>query len=62
MGPEEFSPAGIETVVLAKPVLPRGRVVDVLEPGRGAERARVVARVNEDGCETEVRVKDEPKD
>jgi DEAD/DEAH box helicase domain-containing protein len=32
MGPEEMSPAGIETVILAQPVLPRsGRVVEAVE-------------------------------
>jgi DEAD/DEAH box helicase domain-containing protein len=35
MGPEEGSPAGIETVVLANPVLPRGRM-DVMEVIRGS--------------------------
>ncbi|KAH8804738.1 DEAD/DEAH box helicase-like protein [Xylogone sp. PMI_703] len=33
MGPEEFSPAGIETVVLAEPVLGRGRTVFEVESG-----------------------------
>ncbi|EHL02980.1 putative ATP-dependent helicase HRQ1 [Glarea lozoyensis 74030] len=53
MGPEEGSPAGIETVVLAKPVLPKGRM-DVLEVNRGA---------GNDGERTvvgEVTIKDEP--
>ncbi|RFU35629.1 hypothetical protein B7463_g730, partial [Scytalidium lignicola] len=36
MGPEEFSPAGIETVVLAEPVLGRGRtIVEIESRGNG---------------------------
>lgn len=35
MGPEEGSPAGVETVVLAEPVLPRGRGVGLREDGDG---------------------------
>ncbi|KAI9054914.1 hypothetical protein LZ554_002058 [Drepanopeziza brunnea f. sp. 'monogermtubi'] len=64
MGPEELSPAGIETVVLAKPVLPKGRTVDITEPGAGrSKRAHVVVgRLDEDGVETEVAVKAEPED
>ncbi|KAF4624193.1 hypothetical protein G7Y89_g13981 [Cudoniella acicularis] len=41
MGPEEMSPAGIETVVLAQPVLPRGgnrvRVVEINRTESGSE-------------------------
>jgi DEAD/DEAH box helicase domain-containing protein len=64
MGPEEFSPAGIETVVLAQPVLPRGRIVDVLEVDRtqGQTEQKVVGRVDKDGIEREVTIKLEPED
>ena len=65
MGPEEASPVGIETVVLAEPVLPRGRIVDVVEvkreEGDGRE-GRVVGRVDVGGMESEVRVKVEPEE
>lgn len=61
MGPEAFSPAGIETVVLAEMVRPRGRQVDVMERrvenGSGDVR---VGRVTEDGIE--VTIKEEPED
>ena len=64
MGPEEFSPAGIETVVLAQPVLPKGRMVDVVDVDRslGGREQRVVGRLHEDGVETEVAIKQEPED
>lgn len=62
MGPEEWSPAGIETVVLANPVLPRGRQVNILERRNEARKAEVVGRVLEDGIEVEVLVKEEPAD
>lgn len=63
MGPEDFSPAGIETVVLAQPVLPKGRV-NVIEVQRksGARKEVIVANVGEDGMETEVTIKAEPDD
>jgi len=63
MGPEDLSPAGIETVVLAQPVLPRGRMVDVVEVNRKEVRRemRVVGRVDEKGVETEVFIKQEPE-
>ncbi|KAG4440165.1 hypothetical protein IFR05_004374 [Cadophora sp. M221] len=66
MGPEDLSPAGVETVVLAKPVLPKGRMVDVTETrSREGERRRgdvVVGMMDEDGVEREVVIKDEPED
>ncbi|KAL2061937.1 hypothetical protein VTL71DRAFT_7315 [Oculimacula yallundae] len=63
MGPENFSPAGIETVILAHPVLPKGRTVDVTERSEGRKRGDVVVgRVDEDGVEREVVVKEEPID
>jgi len=64
MGPEELSPAGIETVVLAQPVLPKGRTVDVLEARRGTDRyqTRIVGSLDEDGNEREVVAKEEPGD
>jgi DEAD/DEAH box helicase domain-containing protein len=64
MGPEGMSPAGIETVVLAQPVLPRGRMVDVVDVDRslGGRDHRVVGRVDENGVETEVVIKQEPED
>lgn len=64
MGPEEFSPAGIETVVLAEPVLPKGRTIDVLEAGRGKRKgeSRIVGTLDEEGNEREVQVKTEPDD
>lgn len=64
MGPEEFSPAGIETVVLAPTVLPRGRIVNVLESGRegGGRESRIVGTVDDEGIEREVQVKAEPDD
>lgn len=64
MGPEEMSPAGIETVVLAHPVLPRGRMVDVVDVDRslGGREERIVGRLDEDGVETEVTIKQEPED
>jgi DEAD/DEAH box helicase domain-containing protein len=64
MGPEEFSPAGIETVVLAQPVLPKGRLVDVVEVDRSlsGREVRTVSRLDEDGVETEVTIKQEPED
>ncbi|KAG9228250.1 DEAD/DEAH box helicase-like protein [Amylocarpus encephaloides] len=54
MGPEEGAPVGIETVVLAQPVLPRGRVY-VHEVRRGSGKPE---RILVD----EVVVKQEPKD
>lgn len=64
MGPEEFSPAGIETVVLAQPVLPKGRIVDIvdIEINNGARRDQVLAHFGEDGVEEEVRIKAEPEE
>lgn len=64
MGPEEFSPAGIETVVLATPVLPKGRTIDVLEAGRGKRKGerRIVGTFDEEGNDLEVQVKAEPED
>ena len=67
MGPEENSPVGIETVVLATPVLPRGRLVPVVEIKRehgdgGRRDVVVVDEIDEVGWEREVRVKVEPKD
>jgi DEAD/DEAH box helicase domain-containing protein len=64
MGPEELSPAGIETVVLAEPVLPRGRMVDVVDIDRslGGREERIVGRLDEDGVETGVAIKQEPED
>jgi DEAD/DEAH box helicase domain-containing protein len=62
MGPEDFSPAGIETVVLAQPVLPRGRM-EVLEVERSGSnmkgKTRVVGTLDEEGVEREVVVKQE---
>ncbi|KAH6717263.1 DEAD/DEAH box helicase-like protein [Leptodontidium sp. MPI-SDFR-AT-0119] len=52
IGPEDLSLAGIETVILAKLVLLKGRT-------RGDV---VVGRVDEDGVEREVVIKDEPED
>jgi DEAD/DEAH box helicase domain-containing protein len=54
MGPEEGSPAGIETVVLAQPVLPRGRM-DVLEVKRGVGNGEMIVV-------DEVIIKEEPTD
>lgn len=65
MGPEEFSPAGIETVVLAQPVLPRGgRTVDVVELKKedSGRELIVVNTVNGEGLERELRIKAEPED
>ncbi|KAH7313121.1 DEAD/DEAH box helicase-like protein [Rhexocercosporidium sp. MPI-PUGE-AT-0058] len=64
MGPEDLSPAGIETVVLAKPVLPKGRMVDIMEARSGGKKRGdvVVGRVDEDGVEREVVIKEEPED
>ncbi|KAL3418288.1 DEAD/DEAH box helicase [Phlyctema vagabunda] len=64
MGPEDISPAGIETVVLAQPILPRGRIVDVVEAGTqdGERTMQVVQRLDEDGIEHEVTIKEEPVD
>jgi len=60
MGPEEGTGrmTGIETVILAEVVRPRGRQVDVLE-GRGRV---VVGRVDEEGIEREVVIKEDPED
>jgi DEAD/DEAH box helicase domain-containing protein len=53
-------------VVLAQPVLPRGRIVDVVEVKReedGGERVdRIVGTLDEDGVERDVRIKEEPAD
>jgi DEAD/DEAH box helicase domain-containing protein len=66
MGPEDSSPAGIETVILAQPVLPRGRMVDVVEVKReedGGERVdKIVGTLDDEGVEREVRIKEEPQD
>ncbi|CZT00497.1 hypothetical protein WAI453_009301 [Rhynchosporium graminicola] len=64
MGPENLSPAGIETVILAHPVLPKGRTVDIMEARSGGRKRGdvVVGRVDEDGVEREVVIKDEPVD
>ncbi|KAK6585207.1 hypothetical protein PZA11_001934 [Diplocarpon coronariae] len=64
MGPEDFSPAGIETVVLAQPVLPKGRTVAVTRACSDRDRRVnvVVGTVDEDGVETEVTIKAEPGD
>ncbi|PVH82627.1 DEAD/DEAH box helicase-like protein [Cadophora sp. DSE1049] len=64
MGPENLSPAGIETVIPAHPVLPKGRTVDIREARQGGRKRGdvVVGRVDEDGVETEVVIKDEPED
>jgi DEAD/DEAH box helicase domain-containing protein len=40
MGPEEASPAGIETVVLASPVPSRGRIIEDVEVSRAEEVKR----------------------
>lgn len=65
MGPEEMSPAGIETVVLAEAVRPRaGRLVEVVEVKRkegGGKEVIVLDKVGE-GLEREVTVKAEPED
>ena len=64
MGPENLSPAGIETVILAHPVLPKGRTVDIREARQGGSKRGdvVVGRVDEDGVESEVVIKEEPED
>ncbi|KAL5316874.1 hypothetical protein ACEPPN_015926 [Leptodophora sp. 'Broadleaf-Isolate-01'] len=64
IGPEDLSPAGIETVILAKPVLPKGRTVDITEARSGGRKRGdvVVGKVDEDGVEREVVIKDEPED
>ncbi|CZR62305.1 related to helicases [Phialocephala subalpina] len=64
MGPEEFSPAGIETVVLATQVLPRGRMVDIVGATTedGTRIDRVVGHLDEDGVEEDVKIKAEPED
>ncbi|KAK0102191.1 hypothetical protein ONS95_001013 [Cadophora gregata] len=64
MGPENLSPAGIETVILAHPVLPKGRTIDIREARQGGSKRDdvVVGRVDEDGVEREVVIKDEPED
>jgi DEAD/DEAH box helicase domain-containing protein len=64
MGPEEFSPAGIETVVVATTVGPRhGRLVEVVEVKRegGGKEVIVVDEVDEQGLEREVMIKAEPE-
>ena len=65
MGPEEFSPAGIETVVLAPLVLPKGgKRVDVVEvkSEEGGREVVVIDRLGEEELEKEVRIKEEPED
>ena len=64
MGPEELSPAGIETVVLAQPVLPRGKAVDIMEMKQedGTRQKVIVGTVSAQGIETEVNIKAEPVD
>ena len=65
MGPEEMSPVGIETVVLAQPVLPRrGRMVEVLMVKRknGEKENLIVDGLDAAGLEKEVTIKDEPED
>ncbi|KAH8656234.1 DEAD/DEAH box helicase-like protein [Tricladium varicosporioides] len=54
MGPENGSPVGIETVILADPVLPKGRM-DVTEIRRGDDRNEAVVV----DC---VEIKQEPED
>jgi DEAD/DEAH box helicase domain-containing protein len=64
MGPEEMSPAGIETVVLAQPVMPRGRnKVNVVEVTRGEDGTKevIVETIDVDDLER-VLVKEEPED
>jgi DEAD/DEAH box helicase domain-containing protein len=68
MGPEEGSPVGHETVVLAKTVLPRGRIVEVVdmvevkseEGGRRRVLVERVERVGSGDDEDEVIIKEEP--
>ncbi|KAH7384806.1 DEAD/DEAH box helicase-like protein [Cadophora sp. MPI-SDFR-AT-0126] len=64
MGPENLSPVGIETVILAHPVLPKGRTVDIREVRQGGSKRGdfVVGSMDEDGVESEVVIKDEPED
>lgn len=59
MGPEEFSPVGFETVVVAEEVRSKG-TVDVLEFKRG--KGVVVGSVDGDGVEREVVIKEEPEE
>jgi DEAD/DEAH box helicase domain-containing protein len=64
MGPEESSPAGIETVVLAQPVLPRcGRIVDVVEVKRegGGKEVIVIDQMDGTDIEKEAAIKGEPE-
>jgi DEAD/DEAH box helicase domain-containing protein len=65
MGPEEHSPAGIETVILAETVKPRaGRRVEVVEVKRegGGNEVVVLDEIEEAELEREVVVKAEPGD
>lgn len=66
MGPEEHSPAGIETVVLAQPVLPRGgKAVEVVEVKRedgDDHEVIVVDIVRGENVDEQINVKAEPVD
>ncbi len=65
MGPEEHSPVGIETVVLAETVKPRaGRRVEIVEIKRedGGNEVIVLQEIDEAELEKEVSIKNEPED
>lgn len=65
IGPEEHSPVGIETVVLAETVRPRaGRRVEVVEVKREEGRSEVVIldEIEVAELDKEVSIKSEPED
>lgn len=60
MGPEQLSPCGIETVVLAEPVLPRGRtVVEVDIKREGGMEGTTLNNAGEQDAEVEMKVESE---
>jgi DEAD/DEAH box helicase domain-containing protein len=65
MGPEEHTPMGIETVVLAETVRPRaGRRVEVVDVKReeGGSQVVILDEIDEAELEREVSIKSEPED